>query len=111
MSLLSCSVPCLFLASPWVGLRSPYLTHLNKLINEHFTNMIFLTKAPIILNDFFDLIMSISMGQSLEVFWESFHSFYIFGIQKCKKSTFFVKKYFWVYFYQIEVHVFTNWSM
>ena len=26
--------------------------HLKKLINEHFTNSIFLTKAPIILNEF-----------------------------------------------------------
>ena len=26
--------------------------HLNKLISEHFTNSLFLTKAPIILNDF-----------------------------------------------------------
>ena len=58
----------------------------------------------------FDLIMSISMNQSLEVFWDSCHSFYIFGIRKCKKSTFWVKKYVWVHFYQIEVHVFTNWS-
>ena len=26
--------------------------HLSKLINEHFTNSFFLTKAPIILNEF-----------------------------------------------------------
>ena len=25
------------------------------------------------------------------------------------KTTFLVKKYFWVHFYQIEVHVLTNW--
>ena len=48
------------------------------------------------------------MDQSLEVFWDSFHSFYIFGIQKCKNQRFFVKKYFRVHFYQIEVLVFTN---
>ena len=28
------------------------------------------------------------MDQSLEVFWDSFHSFYIFGIQKCKNKLF-----------------------
>ena len=50
------------------------------------------------------------MYQSLEVFSDSFHLFYIFGIQKYKNQRFFVKKYFWVHFYQIEVHVFTNWS-
>ena len=51
------------------------------------------------------------MDQSLEVFRYSFHSFNIFGIQKCKKINVFGEKYFWVHFYQIEVHVFTNWSM
>ena len=35
--------------------------------------------------------MSISMDQSLEVFRDSFHSFYIFGIQKCKNQHFGVK--------------------
>ena len=50
------------------------------------------------------------MDQSLEVFWDSFHSFYISRIQKSKNQRFFVKKYFWVHFYQIEVHVFTNRS-
>ena len=54
--------------------------------------------------------MSISMDQSLEVFRYSFHSFYIFGIQKCKNQVFFMKKYFWVHLYQIEAHVITNWS-
>ena len=34
------------------------------------------------------------MDQSLEVFWDSFHSFYIFGIQKCKYQRFFVKNIF-----------------
>ena len=28
------------------------------------------------------------MDQCLEVFWDSFHSFYIFGIQKCKNQLF-----------------------
>ena len=32
------------------------------------------------------------MDQSLEVFRNSFHSVYIFGIQKCKNQSFFVKK-------------------
>ena len=38
--------------------------------------------------------MSISINQSLEVFRDSFHSFYIFGIQKCKNQRFFVKNIF-----------------
>ena len=38
--------------------------------------------------------MSISMDQSLEVFWDSFHSFYIFGIQKCKNQRFLWKNIF-----------------
>ena len=50
------------------------------------------------------------MDQSLEVFRDSFHSFYMFAIQICKNKRFFVKEYFWVHFYQIEVHVFTNRS-
>ena len=50
------------------------------------------------------------MEPSLEVFPDSFHLFYIFGIQKCKNQRFLVKKYFWVHFYQIKEHVFTNWS-
>ena len=58
----------------------------------------------------FDLIISISMDQSLEVFRDSFHSFYIFVIQNVKINIFCVKKYFWVHFYQIEVHVYTSWS-
>ena len=53
--------------------------------------------------------MSIVMDQSLEVFQDSFHSFYIFVIQKCKNQRFLWKKN-WVHFYQIKVHVFTNWS-
>ena len=42
------------------------------LINKHFTHSFFLTKAAIILNEF-NLIMSTSMDQSLEVFQDSFH--------------------------------------
>ena len=39
------------------------------------------------------------MDQSLEVFRDSFHSFYIFGIQKCKNQRcFFCEKIFWVHF-------------
>ena len=34
------------------------------------------------------------MDQSLEVFRDSFHSFYIFGIQKCKNQRFSVKNIF-----------------
>ena len=34
------------------------------------------------------------MDQSLEVFRDSFHSFYIFGIQKCINQRFFVKNIF-----------------
>ena len=32
------------------------------------------------------------MDQSLEVFRDSFHSFYICGIQKCKNQRFFCEK-------------------
>ena len=70
--------------------------HLSKLINEHFSNSYFLTKAPMILNDF-TLIMSISMNQRLEVFRDSFHLFYIFGVQNVKINVF-GKKKIWVYF-------------
>ena len=38
--------------------------------------------------------MGISMDKSLEVFWDSFHSFYIFGIQKCKNQHFLWKNIF-----------------
>ena len=34
------------------------------------------------------------MDQSLEVFRDSFHSFYIFGIQKCKNQRFWRKNVF-----------------
>ena len=34
------------------------------------------------------------MDQSLEVFRDSFHSFYIFGIQKCKNQRFLRKNIF-----------------
>ena len=46
------------------------------------------------------------MDKSLEVFWDSIHSFYIFGIQKCKNRRFLWKQYFWVHFYPIELNVF-----
>ena len=36
----------------------------------------------------FNLIMSISMDQSLEVFWDSFHSFYILGFKNVKINIF-----------------------
>ena len=36
--------------------------------------------------------MNISMDQSLEWFRDSFHSFYIFGIPKCKKNNVFCEK-------------------
>ena len=48
------------------------------------------------------------MDYRLEVFQNSFHSFKIFGVQKCKKKS---KTYFQVHFYQIEVQVFMNWSI
>ena len=32
--------------------EQPSYIHLNKLVNEHFTNSFFLTKAPIIMNEF-----------------------------------------------------------
>ena len=57
----------------------------------------------------FNLIMSISIDQSLKVFQNSFHSFYIFWVQKCKNQRF-VEKYLLVHFYQIEVQMFSNWS-
>ena len=38
--------------------------------------------------------MSISIDQSLEVFRDSFHSFYIIGIQKCKDQRFLWKNIF-----------------
>ena len=39
--------------------------------------------------------MSISIDQNLEVFRDSFHSFYILWIQKCKYQRFFCEKVFW----------------
>ena len=42
------------------------------------------------------------MDQSLGVFRDSFHSFYIFGVQKCKKATFLVKNSFWCIFIQLK---------
>ena len=66
-----------------------HVIHLSNLINEHFTNSLFLTKTPIILNDFY-LIMSISMDQSLEVVPDSFDSFYNYGVEYVKK-----KQWFW----------------
>ena len=49
------------------------------------------------------------MDQSLEVFWDSFRSFYFLGVQKCKNQRFWWKNIVLVYPYQIEVQVFTNW--
>ena len=49
------------------------------------------------------------MDQSLEVVWDSFHSFNIFGVQ-IVKSTFLVKNIFGVNFYQIEAQMFSNRS-
>ena len=37
--------------------------------------------------------MSIAMDQTLEVFRDSFHSFYIFGVQKSKIQRFCEKKF------------------
>ena len=55
----------------------------------------------------FKLIISITINQSLAVFPDSLHSFYIFRVQKL---TFLVKKIVLGVFYQIEVQMFTNWS-
>ena len=52
-----------------------------------FQTHFFLTKTPIILNEF-NFIMSISINQSLKVFRNSFHSFYILGVQKSKNQRF-----------------------
>ena len=79
--------------------------HLSKLIHEHFSNSYFLTRALIILNDF-NLIMSISMDQSLEVFMDSFHSFYIFRVQKCKNQRFWSKQYLWCIFIKLNCRCF-----
>ena len=57
----------------------------------------------------FNIIMSISLDQSLEVFRDSFHSFYILGFKNVKINVF-GEKYFGCIFYQIEVQVLTNWS-
>ena len=48
------------------------------------------------------------MDRSLEVFRDSFHSFTFLGFKNVKINVF-CERYFWVHFYQIEVHVFTNW--
>ena len=52
--------------------------------------------------------MSVLMDQSLEVFWDEFHSLYFFPVQKCKNQRFSEKNVL-VYSYQFEVQVFTNW--
>ena len=49
------------------------------------------------------------MDQHLEVFQDSFRSFYFFGVKKCKNQPFWSKKYCFGVFYQIEVRLFTNW--
>ena len=54
----------------------------------------------------FNLTMSISMEQSLKAIRDRIHLYYIFGVQKSKKSTFFFLE---KHFYQYEVGVFTNW--
>ena len=51
------------------------------------------------------------MKQSLEVFRDSFHSFNIFWVQKCKILCFVEKIFLDAFFYQIEVQVSTNWFM
>ena len=56
----------------------------------------------------FNLFMSVLMDQSLEVFWDGFHSLYFFPVQNVKINVL-VKKIVLVYFNQIEVQVFTNW--
>ena len=52
--------------------------------------------------------MCISVDQTLEVFQDSFHSFFNFGDQKCKNQCF-GEKIILSTFYQIEMKVFTNW--
>ena len=42
------------------------------------------------------------MDQSLEVFRDSFHSFYILGIQKCKKQRFWWKNIFGCIFIKLK---------
>ena len=69
--------------------------HLNKLINEHFTNSFFLTKTPNILNESQTYYEHFNGAKFISVL-DSFHSFYIFGVQKSKKSTFLVKTIFLV---------------
>ena len=48
------------------------------------------------------------MEQSLKVFRDSLHSFYIFGVRKCKNQRFWWKIVS-VHFSQIEVQLFTIW--
>ena len=48
------------------------------------------------------------MKQNLEVFWGSFHSFYIFGVQNLNFYVFVANIFLDAFFYQIEVHVSTN---
>ena len=48
--------------------------YLSKLTNENFTNSIFLTKAPIILNEHFNGTKFLSISGQFSV--------YIFGVQK-----------------------------
>ena len=49
------------------------------------------------------------MDQSLQVFWDSFHSFYFLGFKKVKINVFGEKNIVLVYSYLIEVQVFTYW--